>query len=177
MRGYYTGVGSRTTPVHVCNIIVELAAHLANEGWVLRSGAARGADSAFELGCDSVCGQKDVFLPWRGFNDSLSSLYSPTQQAIEIAGKHHPSFERLSTAAQLLMSRNSHQVLGLDLDSPSTFLVCWTNDGCESALTRKRTTGGTGQAIGIATTYSIPIFNLKNKSCMDDLFTFLDTQV
>lgn len=177
MRGYYTGVGSRTTPIQTCEVIMELATYLANEGWVLRSGGAQGADAAFEIGCSRVSGQKEIFLPWKTFNGNGSLLHSPTNEAIEIAKKHHPSFKYLSRASQLLMSRNTHQVLGLDLKSPSTFFVCWTPDGCETSSTRKKTTGGTGQAISVATTHSIPIFNLKNKNCMSRLFTFLDMQI
>ena len=56
------------------------------------------------------------------------------------------------------MARNMHQVLGLTLDVPTDFIVCWTPDG--------KASGGTGQALRVAKDFSIPIYNLKNA---DDL--------
>jgi hypothetical protein len=175
IKGYYTGVGSRETPESMQSVIRDLAAHLAQDGWVLRSGGADGADALFEEGCDSAGGKKEIYLPWRGFNKNKSELHPPSQDAFELARKYHPSFNYLRHPAKLLMARNSHQVLGQDLNSPSTFLVCWTKDGCVSTSTRQKSTGGTGQAISIASSHSIPVFNLKQTDGATDLFHFLDT--
>lgn len=177
MTKYYTGVGSRLTPNKILDVIEELAASLALEQWVLRSGGANGADAAFEEGCDSVGGLKEIFLPWDEFNENKSTLYPPNAEAFNLAKVYHPSFASLSVPARLLMARNSHQVLGQDLKTPSSFLVCWTEDGCSSFRERKRTTGGTGQAISIASTNHIPVFNLSNKGCIEHLFKFLDGDI
>jgi hypothetical protein len=56
------------------------------------------------------------------------------------------------------MTRNSFQVLGPDLQSPVSFVVCWTTGG--------KISGGTGQALRIAKDLSIPIFNLYDKDCL-----------
>jgi predicted Rossmann fold nucleotide-binding protein DprA/Smf involved in DNA uptake len=49
MTKYYAGIGSRETPKDICDIMTQLAIKLANNGWVLRSGGAKGADrSRFE---------------------------------------------------------------------------------------------------------------------------------
>ena len=52
------------------------------------------------------------------------------------------------------MARNSYQVLGYDLNTPSSFIVCYTKNG--------KLTGGTAQALKIAKDYNIPIFNFGN---------------
>ena len=43
-------------------------------------------------------------------------------------------------------------LLGAKLDNPVSALICWTTDG--------QPTGGTGQAIRIASGYGIPVHNL-----------------
>ena len=49
-RHRYAGIGSRNTPENIQAIMTKLATKLESLGWVLRSGGADGADSAFELG-------------------------------------------------------------------------------------------------------------------------------
>jgi len=46
----YTGIGSRACPPEILGVMFMLGEALAEQGWILRSGAAPGADSAFEQG-------------------------------------------------------------------------------------------------------------------------------
>ncbi len=158
---YYTGVGSRQTPQPVLEQMEALAACLARAGFVLRSGGAEGADTAFERGARGVAGsQMQIYLPWRRFNGNPSPLYTVDRRALDVASRTHPAWHRLSQAARKLHGRNCYQVLGLNLDAPSLFLACWTADGCESARTRSASTGGTGTAIELAERHGVPVFNL-----------------
>ncbi len=43
----FTGIGSRKTPLDICQIITKIGEKLQNK-YILRSGAAKGADLAFE---------------------------------------------------------------------------------------------------------------------------------
>lgn len=72
-------------------------------------------------------------------------------KAYEIAEEFHPYWHNLKPAARKLQARNSHQVLGLDLLSPSQFILCYTPRG--------KRTGGTGQALRLAEEKNIPIFD------------------
>lgn len=158
---YYTGVGSRETPEPVLRQMEALAACLARAGFILRSGGAEGADTAFERGARGVDGSRmQIYLPWRGFNGNSSPLYTVEGRALEVTRRVHPAWHRLSPAARKLHGRNCYQVLGLNLDAPSLFLVCWTGEGCESARTRTARTGGTGTAIELAERHGVPVFNL-----------------
>ena len=56
--GCYAGIGARSTPATNCNLIEAIAETLATRGMTLRSGAAPGADMAFECGCDWANGKK-----------------------------------------------------------------------------------------------------------------------
>lgn len=166
----YAGIGSRRTPPAVIARMTAAAERLARMGFTLRSGGADGADMAFERGAGE---HKEIFLPWRGFNNNPSPLDSPSIEAAEIAASIHPAWNSLPQAVKKLMARNSHQILGADLRTPSGFVLCWTPDGAESEAQRGRTTGGTGQAIALADRNSIPVFNYANPDAGDRLLAFL----
>jgi hypothetical protein len=175
MDRYYTGIGSRITPIHIIDKMKNWAMMLATNEYVLRSGGADGADTAFEQGClQSKNSQKEIFLPWKGFNKNSSPHYDIPKEAFILAEKFHPGWSRLSDGAKRLMARNIQQVCGKNLDSPSAFVICYTSDGCESHKTRTRKTGGTGQAISLAWTLDIPVFNLQQADAEDRLIKFLN---
>ncbi len=164
--GRYAGIGSRGTPAPVLALMTRLAARLAAHGYTLQSGGAPGADMAFEAGAGMY---KTIFLPWPHFQSrgaAPTDRDRPDAEAYRIAATLHPVWTRLSSAAQALMARNVHQILGADLRSPVDFVACWTPDGCESERERSRATGGTGQAIALADRWGIPIYNLARPTAM-----------
>jgi hypothetical protein len=148
---YYAGIGSRSTSSEVLQLFEDVGVYLAKKGYVLRSGAAQGADRAFERGCDSANGQKEIYLPWTGFEGSTSTLIVKDKKAFKIAEQFHPYWQWLKQGARKLQARNSHQILGWDLQTPSSFIICWTKNGSGK--------GGTGQAIRIAKYYNKPVFD------------------
>lgn len=173
MRKVYAGIGSRETPSEILFLIGQIAHSLAKKGWVLRSGGAPGADTYFESGCDSANGEKEIYLPWKGFEKNPSK-YIVQDWTMEIAAKYHPAWAGLSQGMKKLHSRNVHQILGFEGNDPSAFVVCWTPDGCETHEDRRSKTGGTGQAISIATDYAkIPVFNLYNSDALERLKAYL----
>ncbi len=154
MYDYYTGIGARSTPANVLATMTILATNLERDGFILRSGGADGADSAFEAGVSDPHNAK-IYLPWAHFNNNASALYDITQQAYDMAEAFHPAWDKCSAAARKFHARNCYQILGLHLDTPSKFVLCWTPDGA--------ITGGTGQALRIALSLNIPVFNLASK--------------
>lgn len=156
----YAGIGSRETPKDVCLYMTAIAKRLASLGYTCNSGGADGADSAFEKG---AVVNRQIFLPWDGFNgksiENLNKMNNTWKYLVppfnkDLVRKYHPRPDALSDAGWKFMSRNSYQVLGDDLKTPVHFVLCWTKDG--------KASGGTGQAMRIAKDYGIPIFNLKN---------------
>jgi len=166
----YAGIGSRKTPADVQDRLSEAARRLARKGYTLRSGGAAGADTAFEQGAG---GMKEIFLPWTGFAGRESPYQPPSREAMDVAAAVHPAWQRLSDNAKLLMARNSYQVLGEDLRNPVDFVVCWTSDGAEFEEQRSSATGGTGQAIALASRWRIPVFNLARDDAGGRLRDFL----
>jgi len=148
----YAGIGSRDTPVSVQLKMTAIATKLSQSNYLLRSGRARGADIAFECGAD----KKEIYLPWDGFNekyeDNLSYIVPPYTRYY--TDKFHPNPKSLSPKGLKFMSRNAYQILGIGLNDPVEFVLCWTKDG--------KFSGGTGQACRIAESINIPVFNFKN---------------
>lgn len=161
----YTGVGSRETPPDVQMQMTYIGRDLGQRGSLLRSGGAPGADTAFEIGAISVDGHMAIYLPWKAFNGNMSPLFKPSQEAYALAQRFHPAWHKLRFSGRSLHARNCHQVLGLDLKTPSKFLICWTPNGDGS--------GGTGQAIRIAKHYGVPVFDLGIDGELSRLKAFL----
>ena len=160
----YAGVGSRSTPVEILQWMESIGRAMAEAGMVLRSGAAAGADSAFERGCDSVGGDKRIYLPRAGFKgrraDGTKVLVGGGAWAQAVGRKHHPAWDRLGGYVKLLMARNTHQVLGDEgAREPSLAVIGWTPGGNGG--------GGTGQAYRVARAYGVPVVDLAGGGRFD----------
>lgn len=173
MPASYAGIGSRSTPAPILQIMTELASRLAERGYVLRSGHAVGADQAFERGAGA---RAEVYLPWPTFEASVACAAAyvqprPSAQAVQMAGVHHPAWERLGRGPRSLHARNSHQILGRELNDPAGFVVCWTADAATGRP--GRSTGGTGQALRIAAANGVAVFNLAGAEHLRRVTAFL----
>lgn len=145
---YYAGIGSRKIPEDYRNLINEISLYLEEKGYTLRSGGANGTDLMFE----EKVSNKEIYLPWKNFNKNNSDLYIVSKEALLIGKKYHPAWNNLNKWSKLLIGRNSYQILGNDLKTPSDFVVCYTD--------KAKIVGGTGQALRIAKSLNIKIFNL-----------------
>lgn len=161
MRRYYTGVGSRETPPRIMRLMTSFAFALQGKNFWLRSGAADGADTAFERGAGV---RKDIYLPEPYYRGHASPKIMPSARAMEIAMQHHPAWSRLKPFHRLLHGRNTHQVLGDDCKTPSEFLVCWTPGSGRPS--------GTDQAIRIARAHGVPVYNFNDEDSDFDSLAF-----
>lgn len=167
----YAGIGSRETPPEVLSLMTQLAGRLEQEGWLLRSGGAPGADTAFELGVADPR-NRAIYLPWPGFQGKQpgSGFYDAQrlpgwQGALATVNQYHPAPDRLSRGGRALMARNAMQVLGPDLSRPADLIVAWTPEG--------RISGGTGQALRMAQDQGIEIRNLGNPAVLESAMRYL----
>ncbi len=129
----------------------------------MRSGAANGADAAFEKGADET----EIYLPWEGFNNHRTGIIAPTldnyAMAREVASYIHPAWNSCNETSRKFHARNMYQVLGMDLATPSDFLICWTADGANgTSRSTSIVTGGTASAINLAIRNDVPVFNIAN---------------
>jgi hypothetical protein len=143
----YAGIGSRQTPQAIQDLMTTLAERLSELGFTLMSGNAKGADQAFEAGVGK--NSKEIFL-----------VKDATDTTRAIAKEIHPSPNSLGDYALDLMARNTNQLFGKYLKLPVDFVLAWTPDGLEKSADRSIKSGGTGQAIDMASRKGIPVFNL-----------------
>lgn len=158
-----TIIGSRETPRDMLELLSSIPKLFPN--FLYLSGGAHGADTWGVR----YAKNKVIFIPFDGFNKHyhngitiVNPLKLPTYQiAKAVAAKYHPKWNKLPFKVKQMMTRNVHQVLGLDLRTSTSAIICWTADGVTSVTTED--TGGTGQAIRLASDLGIPVFNFKNE--------------
>lgn len=152
----YAGIGSRETPQHVLQRFTLWSYYFSNTAHIkLRSGRAKGADTAFEIGC---------------LHPSMMELFVAENARNRpdwhnLAAQIHPAWDRCSDYERLLHARNGPIILGDNLETPVDFCCCWTKDG--------KASGGTGQALRICQLYNIPVFNWFYADAEDKLRSFL----
>jgi hypothetical protein len=149
--------------------MTEIAGKLEKRGFHLRSGGAAHADEAFAVGVKDPR-NKSIYVPWANYEGLPSSevIIAPSlsnwEDALEIGEEAHPAWEKCTSGARKLLSRNAYQILGDDLHTPVEFIIGWTHNG--------KASGGTGQAYRIANMLPNPppIYDLGHA---DVLATFL----
>ena len=144
MEKYFAGIGARSTPKWALDMCQRICVDVMNEeGYILRSGGAKGADTAFEKGAE----RSNIFTASSAKFSDLRDEYT------KIAKKHHPAWYKLSAYVRFLMMRNVMILLGPDESEPrSELVVCWTSKGA--------VTGGTGHSLRVAQEYEIPVVNI-----------------
>lgn len=163
--GIYAGIGSREAPGEVFLVLEDVGRILAEWGWVLRSGNARGADQAFAKGAGAISAESvEIFLPWPGYEkEAIFPGYKvrvrPGEKAMEMASRYHPRWDECGNGARLLHGRNGEILLGASLDSPVSLVLCWTDGG--------KVRGGTAMGIHIARAGAIALVNLGTSAGME----------
>lgn len=175
----YTGIGARKTPHKSLALLRNIATILDQEGWQLRSGGAKGADTAFQECAQTI--PPEIYRPkdWKTRSSLEISSYPEElwNKAQSIVRELIPHWNKLDYYGQVLHTRNAFQVLGKDLSTPSKMVVCWTPDGAENLSEITRSTGGTGTAIKLASSHNIPVFNISKLSTRKRLCRWLDKQM
>jgi hypothetical protein len=177
----YAGIGSRRTPAEMLPLMTELAKELAAKGYTLNSGAAEGADSAFEAGAST---KKDIF----------PGNIKTGKRELMIAEEIHPNWGAMIAAAKRnaiqkgknpeaaaayvanLMARNTNQVFGKNLDTPVDFVLAYTPDNLTDYTKRTIDSGGTGQAIDMASRKGIPVINMAGPNWRSQLDAVINRQ-
>jgi len=192
-KGFIAGIGSRsiTSKESLFKIKVIFCMQLA--GFHTNSGCADGDDTSSEYGSNLATNFRNKYLgerllpfnqsfsgilPWDGFNGKYERDGYTCQipdSAFELTAKFHKGWDYLPDPVKRLMARNALQVLGLDLRAPVKMILCSTPDAVFHGDQTTNKTGGTGQAIRIASSYNIPIFNTMFSEHRERLSNFIET--
>lgn len=152
----YVGTGNANPPLEIVTQIKRLANELESFGFTLRTGGTAGTEEAFEVSVKDM----ELHLPFNNYNNKQSSFAFINKKAYVIAKLFHPTYDTLPDKVTLFLAKNARLLLGKDLKSPALFLLCWSEDGCESSAAKTMKTGNVGHAIAIAAALHLPIFNL-----------------
>lgn len=162
-RRYFAGIGSRSTPTLGLRFLRAHSASLIEQGLVLRSGGALGADTACYLPI-TESSEAEIFLATRRecspvydrhkifFDDMPREIQS---QCMDLAKFYHPNWKACGPIARKLHARNILIVLGRNLRTPVEVVICFT-EGAELV-------GGTRTALVLAKDNNIPIINFGTK--------------
>lgn len=188
-KGFYTGVGSRQTPMHCLYLMSKLAIIFEKQNYILRSGCALGADAAFEDILESPQTHAEIYIPNIGFplkmgtniknhyivpkEDLGISKYEEAMRLIH-SKKIHKGWEYCKQYVMNLHNRNMFQALGKDLSTKSRFTVCYTKNGAKKYEQTDRSTGGTATAINASDLHGIEVFNIGNKEDYVRLENFIE---
>lgn len=172
----YTMIGSRSTPEPIIKLMKNLSSVLCNEGFIVRSGGANGADS-----CANHVVNKEIYLPWNGFNGHYADFWSgfivySDLNKIEECDKyceiHHGWWKSIKKeSVKHLHRRNIHQILGATLESPSNFVVCYAEP--DDTRGSGHVKGGTGTAVSLALSHGIKVINLFYQDNVDEIKRYL----
>lgn len=151
----YAGIGSRKTPPHILSIMTRIAQKLHSQGYILRSGGAKGADSAFEEGAGTM---KEIYTARNPIPD----------WAFQTVDEYHPAPHRLKDYARRLHARNAQIVFGENTGPGDrvSFAVCWTPNA--------EIAGGTGQLLRIAEAHGIKVRNLADPQVLESVMNWLN---
>lgn len=172
----FAGVGSRNTPPDMLKEMARVANKLEGLGYTLNTGLtfgkqAEGADKAF---ADGFTDKSKVNL----FTPEIHGK-RPREQAV--AKEIHETPEKLTEGSLKLQARNTSQVFGDKLDTPVDFVLAWTplnNNGEVVTHADQRyyggkdsnnNTGGTGQAIALASLKGMPVINMADPKWEEQL--------
>src|SRR3954462_8805604 len=101
MTKIYTGIGSRQTPPEILTLMTRIAHTLDGQGYLLRSGGAAGADTAFAQGAT----RREIYVPWSSFNGVPEGIVvhgATWAQAEGLARALHPAWPCLSPGVRRL---------------------------------------------------------------------------
>lgn len=185
---YWTGVGSRETPESVQELMRAISKLLTDMGWILRSGGAKGADTAFYEGCQQSevwqVNKPYIYIGWNGmkggndevpyWHDEAKGIYDATrfptwEKAKSIAMGIHPAPEKLKRGGIALHTRNVFQVQGHSLIDLSNFLMCWAIPKGDTGEVK----GGTATAVKLANSLGIRVVNLYKPEAYNEVVKFL----
>lgn len=177
---FFTVVGSRNTPQPELDLLHDYSVRLLGHGLIGRSGGAGGADHQLTLAAlkydSKTC---EIYLPWDGFEGYVSGhlkgafIVAPWldnyAKARSMASDVHPVWSKLGTGVRMMHTRNAYQPLGLDLKTPSEFVLFSAPESNGGVVS-----GGTATAIKMARDAGIPTFNMRNESQRDEFAAWLD---
>ena len=177
---YFTLIGSRNISSNEYNILLKISKILLTNGYIGRSGGARGSDSTLfdahlKLLMTNINSNVEIYLPFNNFNNLdenteycflLDNMIN-AKKAYAMAKDVHPLGKSLSGIHLKFHARNCYQILGKSLSTPSNLVIYCSDEIC------KRVKGGTATAVNIARNWNVDTYNIRIESELNELLNRL----
>lgn len=149
-------------PQEVKTSLYNIASKLIQKKYTVR---VHGGDKEF---IDKVATLSDkfveVYLPWRGFNESDSKHTFNTATSKEIARTNFLGWEKIPDSVKAILASQVRLVFGDKNNSIILCLITWSKDGASRSAEVTKDTGRSGFIIKVAATYSFPVVNISKES-------------
>lgn len=162
----YAVASNENVPANVIEEFKSIIPELEKAGFILRVSAMK---NSIDDHVRNLTENKEVILPWRGFNEVEDGNTYTSPETKAIAKLFQPGYDSLSKGVQLIVAKNVRLALGNDSRSPVNFVLCWSEDGAETNATKTSATGVVGHLIAVASAAHIPVYNLGNTGCLERL--------
>lgn len=167
----YGVVSNIKAPEPIIEKAKQVAEYLRDKPFMLRTGGGNTEiENVFEKSTDN----KELYLPWKNFNQKDSKIFRYDQHICDIARWQQPGYETVPLWQQSFFNRTVGVVLGKDGKSPVRFIIGWSYDSVEHAIHRTAKTGFIGVAVSVAALLKIPLFNLNNTDAFDRLKLYVN---
>lgn len=176
-----TIIGSRRVSNEEFSLLRQLGYWLCKNGVDVVSGHAAGSDYAGELGAlsainenDKLIGHMEIWLPRQGFNGARSDGIHyfvldefMTNMAHGLLVANGVNLNYVADWTYPYLTRNVFQILTVDYSLTDMVIYC------SDETKHGRVKGGTGYAVHLARTMSIPCFNIRKDTDRKQLKAFL----
>lgn len=170
----YAVAANKNTPPEIIQQFVELAKWLEAKGFTVRvDGDKDGVSQAVE----DATNRKEVILPWKGFNNKESEFCWSNEASQHIAKKHSPVYDSIPDGVKKFLHRNARLIMGDKMRSPVSFLITWSDDGCETLQEKTSRTGFVSHQISITLGAVRPVFNLKKPDAVQRLKQYVESHI
>jgi hypothetical protein len=148
------------TPEDVIARVATVIKKLEKQGYTLRTSI----NSPILKGLEAQVTRKEIYLPWKDFENHTSELCWSTPRSDAIAQQAQPAYNSLNKGVKKILSMNARVICGNKMVSPCLFLLTWSLDGAENEGNVRSTTGFMGHPITIASRLGVPVINLKHEN-------------
>lgn len=162
----YAIASNKGIPSNVIEEFKSIVPELDKSGFIMRVSAL---DETIDNHVRDMTENKELYLPWRGFNNIEQGNTYTSPETKAIAKLFQPGYDGLSNAIQMIVAKNVRLALGNDNKSPANFILVWSEDGAETLATKTSATGNVGHLIAVASAAHIPVYNLGKPGCLERL--------
>ena len=148
-----TGTGKPTSEEF--KILRTIAEYFDRHGFIVRSGGSPGSDQAVKY-----CLNKEIYIPWEGYNKTLA--YGKRYTVSELTPKVKELVSKVYQGTHMQAhSPSVYQLLGYGLDQPSEAVFYIASENKDRVL------GTTATAVYLAKELGIQSYNIRNLSIED----------